>query len=82
MSTTFGDSRLNENSKWTPEEDAVLIGAVHACEFFVGPFIRRSTQIRSSRRKALLEYHRTKSSWEDEQVLPEALDSFSRSISS
>ena len=32
MSTTLGDSRLNENSKWTPEEDAVLVEAVSACE--------------------------------------------------
>lgn len=32
MSTTLGDSRLNENSKWTPEEDAILIEAVNACE--------------------------------------------------
>lgn len=34
MSTPLGDSRLNENSKWTPEEDAVLIEAVTACESF------------------------------------------------
>ncbi|KAF9644387.1 hypothetical protein BDM02DRAFT_3103017, partial [Thelephora ganbajun] len=34
MSTTFGDSRLNENSKWTPEEDAILIEAVISCESF------------------------------------------------
>ena len=34
MSTTLGDSRLKENSKWTPEEDAVLIEAVTNCESF------------------------------------------------
>ena len=34
MSTPLGDSRLNENSKWTPEEDAVLTEAVIACESF------------------------------------------------
>jgi hypothetical protein len=34
MSTTLGDSRLRENSKWTPEEDAVLIEAVTNCKSF------------------------------------------------
>ena len=34
MSSPLGDSRLNENSKWTPEEDAILIEAVTACESF------------------------------------------------
>lgn len=34
MSTTLGDSRLTENSKWTPEEDAVLIAAVTSSESF------------------------------------------------
>ena len=32
MSTTLGDSRLNESSKWTPEEDAILTQVVAACE--------------------------------------------------
>ena len=34
MSTTLGDSRLTENSKWTPEEDAILVAAVTSCESF------------------------------------------------
>lgn len=77
MSTTLGDSRLNENSKWTPEEDAILIEAVNACESFVGPFIEshRFTRARPSRSQTLLEYHRSESSGKDEQVLQEALDS-------
>ena len=32
MSTILGDGRLNENSKWTPEEDAILVEAVASCE--------------------------------------------------
>ena len=42
MSTSLGDSRLRENSKWTPEEDAVLIEAVTNCESFNRPVHRPS----------------------------------------
>ena len=81
MSTPLGDSRLNENSKWTPEEDAVLVEAVSACESFRRAFTESGfTQARSSRFEAMLEYYRSVPSREDQQVLQETLDPFSRSI--
>ena len=82
MSTTLGDNRLNENSKWTPEEDAILTEAVIACESFSRAFRQRLTQVQPSWSEALLEYYLSRPSRKDQQVLQKALDPFFGSVPS